>query len=122
MSWDEDKLTELVPEHAPEVWFDGSISEVVTGIKGFDDFKTDKVIEPDMPSAVVINGGTLHLDVTGVPTGVTYTLVNVDSVSGAFDAVTAAGNGTKDLTIAITATTVTVLVEDGDGTVTGGTA
>ncbi|MGR3603563.1 MAG: hypothetical protein ACU0FH_24430, partial [Heliomarina sp.] len=43
-------------EHAPEVWFDGSISEVVTGIKEFDDFKTDKVIEPNMPSAVVING------------------------------------------------------------------
>ncbi|MBL3704637.1 hypothetical protein GI582_18220 [Sulfitobacter sp. BDSS02] len=108
-------------EHAPEVWFDGSISEVVTGIKGFDDFKTDKVIEPDSPSAVVINGGTLHLDVTGVANG-TYTLVNVDSVSGAFDAVTAAGNGAKELTIAITASAVTLLVEDGDGTVTGGTS
>ena len=64
---------------------------MVTGIKGWDDGKTYKVKMPDMPSAVVINGGTLHLDVTEVDND-TYTLIDVDSVSGAFDAVTATGN------------------------------
>lgn len=94
---------------------------MVTGIKGWDDGKTYKVKMPDMPSAVVINGGTLHLDVTEVDND-TYTLIDVDSVSGAFDAVTATGNSAKDLTISISETAVTVMVEDGNGTVTGGTS
>ena len=106
-------------EHAPEILFSG-IAEFVSGMNGFDDGNTYRLIEPDLPSAVVL-GGTLHLDVTAL-SNATYTLIAADSVSGSFDAVTAAGNGAKDLTISISETAVTVMIEDGDGTVTGGTS
>ena len=95
----------------------GTISEFITGVNGY---SGDDIVATDVASTVNL-GGTLHLDVNGVANG-TYTLIDVDTVSGTFDAVTAENNSAKDLTISITGTTVTVLVEDGDGTVTGGTS
>lgn len=95
----------------------GAITEFETGINGYDG---DDLVATDVNSTVTL-GGTLHLDVTGLGNNI-YTLIDVDTVLGVFGAVTAAGNSAKDLTISITGTTVTVLVEDGNGTVTGGTS
>lgn len=89
----------------------GVIREVRTGING--------TTAPNVASTVNL-GGTLHVDVTALPNG-TYTLIDVDTVTGTFDAVTAAGNGARDLTIAITGTTVTLTVATGTGQISGGT-
>lgn len=96
----------------------GSITEFETGINGY---SGDDLVATDVDSVVNLGGATLHLDVTGLGNN-TYTLIDVDTVSGVFGAVTAAGNSAKDLTVSITGSTVTVLVEDGTGTVTGGTS
>ncbi len=89
----------------------GQIREVRTGING--------TTAPNVASTINL-GGTLHVDVTGLANG-DYTLIEVDTIAGTFDAVTAAGNSSKDLTIAITGITMTVTVADGSGAVSGGT-
>ena len=71
--------------------------------------------------STVVLGGTLHLDLTADPGNGTYTLIDVDTVSGSFDTVTAAGNGSKALTIAKTGTNVTVQIANGAGTITNDT-
>ncbi len=83
----------------------GQIREFRTGINGF--------AAPDVVSSVTL-GGTLHIDVTGLANG-SYTLIAADNVTGAFDAVTAAGNAAKDLTLTVTGTQVQVSIANGTG-------
>lgn len=85
----------------------GRIGKVRTGLNGFN--------APNVTANVTL-GGTLHLDVNGVANG-DYALMEVDSISGSFDAITAAGNGTKDLTVTVTGTDITLNVADGTGQV-----
>ena len=83
----------------------GELREVRTGLTG--------LAAPNVASSVTL-GGELHVDVTGLSNG-TYTLISADTVTGAFDTVTAAGNAAKDLTIDTSGNQVRVTVADGSG-------
>ena len=93
----------------------GSLGKVNTGLNGFD--AQGLTAGPNV-NATVNLGGDLHVDVTGLANG-TYDLIDVDTVSGAFDAITAAGNAAKDLTFTFSASQVQMSVVDGSGQISG---
>lgn len=87
-----------------------SIREVRTGRFGFADLGggvTGQPVDPDVVSTVVL-GGILNVNVSGLAPG-TYTLINVDSLSGSFDSASVTG-GTGSVSADPSAGRVTVTV------------
>jgi hypothetical protein len=74
--------------------------------------------EPDVVSSVTLGGADLEIDLTAFvgTTSSPWTLAAADSISGTFGTVTAPGLGSsRDLTVTVTGTSVTVAVTAGRG-------
>lgn len=101
-------------EAVPPVVIAPKISEFMTGLKGFDEARTKRPIEPDVPSRF-IGGGHVEVDIACLENG-DYTLIEADALSGYYLTASATSNAGKDITLTFDNSPGTLIMNISDGT------